>query len=104
MMYEQRYDCDVLLDVNECNEFGTCSQVCTNLEGDGYKCSCVAGYRLERKDMRTCKAIGLLRFYIFKLQILHQLHHAYIHCAMWFLASLIKYKIGNYDNKEDRSQ
>ena len=48
----------VVTDVDECKEFGKCSQICENME-DGYKCRCVAGYRLESKDRRTCKAIGL---------------------------------------------
>ncbi|XP_028413507.1 very low-density lipoprotein receptor-like isoform X2 [Dendronephthya gigantea] len=42
--------------INVCEEFGKCSQICEPLQGDRYKCSCVAGYHLETKDHRTCKA------------------------------------------------
>lgn len=43
-----------LVDFNECNVYGTCSQKCTNTEG-GYICGCVEGYLLQ-PDHRSCKA------------------------------------------------
>lgn len=43
-----------LVDFNECNVYGTCSQTCTNTEGS-YTCSCVEGYLLQ-PDNRSCKA------------------------------------------------
>ncbi len=42
-------------DVDECREFGTCSQGCANQEG-GYVCTCSHGYVLDTEDQRTCRA------------------------------------------------
>ncbi|XP_055684225.1 putative vitellogenin receptor [Lutzomyia longipalpis] len=39
-------------DVNECNNYGICSQGCINTRG-GYKCTCADGFRLKN-DNRTC--------------------------------------------------
>ena len=44
-------------DVNECNEFGSCSQICENTKGS-FKCHCIDGYMIE-PDKRTCKAVGM---------------------------------------------
>ena len=55
MLYDYRF----IVAVDACKQFGKCSQICMNREGGDYKCGCVAGYRLERKDQRTCKAIGM---------------------------------------------
>ncbi|CAB3983198.1 Very low-density lipo receptor [Paramuricea clavata] len=52
-------------DKNECNEFGKCSQICIKDDDDGHKCRCVAGYRLDRKDYRTCKAIERQLYLVF---------------------------------------
>lgn len=45
---------NVPLDLNECNTYGSCSQMCINTEGS-YTCSCVEGYVLQA-DNRSCKA------------------------------------------------
>lgn len=45
---------NVPLDLNECNTYGSCSQMCINTEG-AYTCSCVEGYVLQ-PDNRSCKA------------------------------------------------
>jgi len=42
-------------DIDECSEFGKCSQVCVNRVGS-YECSCTEGYYMS-SDM-TCKASG----------------------------------------------
>lgn len=42
------------LDLNECEEWGYCDQLCTNFN-EGYNCSCKAGYELEGKA--SCKAV-----------------------------------------------
>ncbi|XP_071941661.1 low-density lipoprotein receptor-related protein 1-like isoform X2 [Antedon mediterranea] len=45
-------------DIDECSEFGYCSQLCTNNEG-GYFCSCDDGYYKEIKNGNSvCKAEG----------------------------------------------
>ncbi|UYV70469.1 hypothetical protein LAZ67_7003146 [Cordylochernes scorpioides] len=45
-----------VLDVNECEEAGICSQMCFNSKGS-YKCSCHDGYKLS-KNVHTCKALN----------------------------------------------
>ena len=45
-----------LVDVNECQQYGHCSQYCTNTEGS-FSCSCSDGYTLE-SDKMTCRANG----------------------------------------------
>ena len=45
-----------LLDFDECQVEGKCSQLCENTPGS-YKCSCVEGYVLH-PDGRRCKALG----------------------------------------------
>ncbi|KAK2516342.1 hypothetical protein Q9966_015104 [Columba livia] len=41
-------------DLNECNTYGSCSQMCVNTDGS-YTCSCVEGYVLQ-PDNKSCKA------------------------------------------------
>lgn len=45
-----------VLDIDECQNPGICSQICVNLKG-GYKCECSKGYQM---DLYTgvCKAVG----------------------------------------------
>uniref|UniRef100_A0A803YFS7 EGF-like domain-containing protein n=1 Tax=Meleagris gallopavo TaxID=9103 RepID=A0A803YFS7_MELGA len=40
--------------LNECNTYGSCSQMCINTDGS-YTCSCVEGYVLQ-PDNKSCKA------------------------------------------------
>ncbi|POI35992.1 hypothetical protein CIB84_000256, partial [Bambusicola thoracicus] len=42
------------LDLNECNAYGSCSQMCTNTDGS-FTCGCVEGYVLQ-PDNKSCKA------------------------------------------------
>ena len=51
------------LEIDECDEFQQCSQICEvfNKTVQPLRCSCVAGYRLD-KDHRTCKAIGVYNY------------------------------------------
>ena len=42
-----------LSDIDECNNYGVCSQVCVNIRGS-YYCSCDFGYELA-DDKTTCK-------------------------------------------------
>lgn len=44
-------------DLNECEEWGYCDQLCTNFH-QGFNCSCKAGYELQ--DKVTCKAVDSL--------------------------------------------
>jgi len=46
------------VDINECDEFGTCSHKCQNTVGS-FKCSCASGYVQDRMLANRCKAIGL---------------------------------------------
>ncbi|XP_031628154.1 putative vitellogenin receptor isoform X2 [Contarinia nasturtii] len=50
--YQFNEDKEQCEDVNECLEFGKCSQGCVNTFGS-FKCACAPGFRLER-DNRTC--------------------------------------------------
>ncbi|XP_020287801.1 vitellogenin receptor [Pseudomyrmex gracilis] len=43
-------------DINECETFGICDQLCENTKGS-YKCSCKQDYRLQ-SDKKTCHAAG----------------------------------------------
>lgn len=43
-------------DIDECQEYGKCSQICTNLKGT-FQCSCKPGYHLDA-DKTTCRALG----------------------------------------------
>ena len=43
-----------LLDVNECNILGFCSQTCQNYIGS-YKCGCVRGYKPDHLNHNKCK-------------------------------------------------
>eukprot|EP00795_Rhopilema_esculentum_P005428 gene5428-601_t len=43
-------------DLNECSEYGSCHQLCTNEKGS-YKCSCANGYLLAG-DRKACKSGG----------------------------------------------
>jgi len=47
-------------DVNECEEYGTCSQICKNTEGS-FQCSCQEGYLLNN---RSCQYIGTAQLFI----------------------------------------
>lgn len=42
-------------DINECEEFGSCSQRCVNEKGT-FKCECEAGYMRDPRDHTRCKA------------------------------------------------
>ncbi|XP_063955134.1 low-density lipoprotein receptor-related protein 1-like [Lytechinus pictus] len=56
--YELLADGVSCADVNECAEFGTCTQTCENLNGS-YSCSCVKGYKqLRINGSIHCEAIG----------------------------------------------
>nr|XP_018667004.1 low-density lipoprotein receptor-related protein 4 isoform X1 [Ciona intestinalis] len=54
--FELSPDLSSCIDLNECNEEASCSQVCNNTIGS-FVCSCLHGYIL-RPDSRTCKASG----------------------------------------------
>ena len=45
------------VDINECEELGSCSQKCQNTIGS-FKCSCVDGYSQDLGLSKTCKAKG----------------------------------------------
>ena len=45
----------MVVDVDECKEFGRCSQVCHNLPGS-YKCTCNSGYTMEMSVPTRCRA------------------------------------------------
>ena len=47
------YRYDHILDIDECEGYNDCSQICKNTEG-GYYCSCEEEYRLS-SDGRTCE-------------------------------------------------
>ena len=57
---------DVVLDVNECERPGYCSQLCHNLEGS-FKCSCRPGFMLDPLDHVTCRAISTLTLMLLSL-------------------------------------
>lgn len=57
-----------LIDFDECNVYGTCSQTCTNTHGS-YTCSCVEGYLLQ-PDHKSCKAKNGKIFLICSLVLL----------------------------------
>lgn len=44
------------LDIDECENPETCSQICINQMG-GYKCDCEEGYQMDPAT-HACKAIG----------------------------------------------
>ena len=44
------------VDIDECEEAGSCSQKCTNEIGT-FKCECGAGYLRDPRDHTRCKAI-----------------------------------------------
>lgn len=46
------------VDIDECLDPDTCSQLCVNLEGS-YKCECDEGYQMD-PSTKTCKAVGKL--------------------------------------------
>ncbi|ELU18928.1 hypothetical protein CAPTEDRAFT_62161, partial [Capitella teleta] len=66
--YNQQFHCEcsagfqlapdnkTCIDVNECNEFGRCSQICVNTEGS-YHCKCEEGYIMD-PVLHYCKADG----------------------------------------------
>ncbi|XP_055389862.1 putative vitellogenin receptor isoform X2 [Condylostylus longicornis] len=43
-------------DINECDQYGICSQICTNTNGS-YECSCLDKFQLKN-DNRTCAVEG----------------------------------------------
>lgn len=49
------HDNTTCVDLNECNEWGYCDQLCTNTEGS-YMCSCAAGYSLNVNNNKRCVA------------------------------------------------
>lgn len=51
-----------LLDVNECEEYGVCDQLCLNSYGT-YTCACDLNYQLV--DNHTCKINGNIVYIIF---------------------------------------
>ncbi|XP_072373748.1 very low-density lipoprotein receptor-like [Scyliorhinus torazame] len=53
----------LILDVDECQNPGTCSQICVNLEGS-YKCECHTGYHMDLTHS-VCKAVGKEPYLIF---------------------------------------
>lgn len=53
----------MILDINECDTFGTCSQSCENTKGS-YKCSCYDGYTMDPSTNR-CKANGKEPYLLF---------------------------------------
>lgn len=50
----------LFIDVNECDNYGTCDQKCINNAGS-YTCSCQSGYNLD-DDKKTCKVEGKFLF------------------------------------------
>lgn len=44
-----------MIDINECEEYGVCDQLCFNSYGK-YQCSCESDYKLE--DNHKCKVKG----------------------------------------------
>jgi len=52
-----------VVDIDECQIPGSCSQLCENRIGS-FKCSCHSGYRLDRGDHITCLALGCYHVYI----------------------------------------
>ncbi|XP_073976140.1 low-density lipoprotein receptor-related protein megalin isoform X3 [Rhodnius prolixus] len=55
-------DSRTCIDRNECEEWGFCSQMCTNRDGS-YTCHCFPGYEL--KDKSKCEATDISRLQIF---------------------------------------
>lgn len=45
------------VDINECKEFGRCTQACVNYEGS-FACLCDEGFTLDVGDKKTCRALG----------------------------------------------
>jgi len=54
---------DFVVDIDECQTPGSCSQLCENRIGS-FECSCHSGYRLDRGDNITCLALGCYYVYI----------------------------------------
>lgn len=46
-----------LLDIDECEIPGICSQICQNEKG-GFSCQCIDGYYIDPKNFTRCKAEG----------------------------------------------
>lgn len=44
-----------IVDVDECETRGACSQICINEKG-GFKCECQSGYMRDPRDFTRCKA------------------------------------------------
>ncbi|CAI5440948.1 unnamed protein product [Caenorhabditis angaria] len=56
----QKSDDGVCVDINECDEPGTCDQICVNTPGS-YRCSCHSGYKLSfgaERIPNRCRAMG----------------------------------------------
>jgi len=52
-------------DVDECEEYGACSQICTNTKGS-FKCSCHEGYLLNN---RSCQYVGTAQLFITMMSV-----------------------------------
>ena len=49
----RHHECE---DIDECKEYGSCSQNCVNTPGS-FECSCQSGY-VREEDTQQCKAWG----------------------------------------------
>lgn len=56
-----------LVDVNECEIEGSCSQICINEKGT-YKCECEPGYLRDPQDHTRCKAMEGHASLLFSMQ------------------------------------
>ena len=61
------------VDINECDRYSPCDQVCINNEGS-FMCSCQSGYELD-EDMQNCIGIVIGYYSI----IMHALCH-----VLWY--------------------
>lgn len=73
----------IIVDINECDELGTCDQGCVNKAGKfgKYKCYCMEGFK-KKLNSTTCKSIGE-----------YQKHHAIMYILIWLVAHGICCKI-----------
>lgn len=56
-----------ILDINECEIEGSCSQICINEKGT-YKCECQSGYLRDPQDHTRCKAMEGHASLLFSMQ------------------------------------